>query len=57
MGGLFQAQVNTGNGEGWRNMSYPPRSYHQALKLIDHYQHNITHFQYRLIEVTNNESN
>ena len=48
---LFQAQVNTGNGEGFRNMSYSPRSYEEAQKLIEHYQHMMARFEYRLVEV------
>ena len=52
---LFQAQVNTGNGQGWRDMSYPPRDYEAALKLIEHYSHNISKFEYRIVEVSTSE--
>ena len=48
---LFQAQVDTGNGEGFRNMSYPPRDYHSAVKLIEHYRSMMAKFEYRLVEV------
>ena len=47
---LFKVQLNKQDGQGWRDMSYSPRTEQEAQAILNHYQSSFPKFIYRLRE-------
>ena len=47
---LFKVQLNKQDGQGWRDMSYSPRTEQEAQGILNHYQSAFPKFIYRLRE-------
>ena len=47
---LFKVQLNKQDGQGWRDMSYSPRTEQEAQAILNHYQSAFPKFIYRLRE-------
>ena len=47
---LFKVQLNKQDGQGWRDMSYSPRTEQEAQGILNHYQSAFPNFIYRLRE-------
>ena len=47
---LFKVQLNKQDGQGWRDMSYSPRTEQEAQAILNHYQSSFPSFTFRLRE-------
>ena len=47
---LYKVQLNKQDGQGWRDMSYSPRTEQEAQAILNHYQSSFPKFIYRLRE-------